>query len=275
MSKSVHLFIALALMLFAATFASAAQTGIMVEPLRVEVVDGKRYGQITVLNQSQDEPVVYSISKLAMRMNEDGTLYTPDVLSKRESIAQSMIRFSPRTANIPPGGRQVVRIAVRKPPNLPDGEYMSYIRVGPMGDPKAVKNANTDLPPDAAGITIAMRVGMRIPVIIYEGEPKVKTTLLGARLGVTEIGGPALEFKLKREGSYSSYVGLNAYAMINGKKELIASKPRVVTYLPQSTRTVLLPILNQSFTSGKILVEIHDYKDKAKKAIDSKEFFVK
>ncbi len=93
----------LSIFLFLTAFSSfgyAAGPGIMLEPLRVEFPEGKRYAIVTVFNQSHTEPVSYSISTLPLRMDENGGLYEPEEWTKRDFLTQSMIRFSPRTATI-------------------------------------------------------------------------------------------------------------------------------------------------------------------------------
>ncbi|SME97917.1 P pilus assembly protein, chaperone PapD [Desulfovibrio gilichinskyi] len=260
------------------SFASSAYavSGIMIDPMRVELDGNNRYAVVTVFNQSRKEPVTYSISTLPMRMREDGTLYIPKKMTKREMLAQSMVKFSPRTATIEPDGKQVVRVVIRKPPNLPEGEYFTYMRVGPIYDTakKDKKDSPPDLNTDASGIIIDMKVGMRIPIMIYQGEPKVTTTIDGLKMvkGQTE---DSIELKLKCKGNRSSYVGVSIYTMVNGEKKIIASKPRIVTYLPQETRFVVLPKLDKSFKNGKVTVELTDFNDRDKKIIDSKSYTIK
>jgi len=245
--------------------------GIMLEPLRIEIRDGHRYAKVTILNQSNVEPVVYNISTVTLRMNEEGALYEPEVPTKREVLTKSMIRFSPRTARLDPSGSQSVRIAIRKPPNLPDGEYMTYLRVGPLDTPETFKNAK-QLPATASSMTIKMQVGMRIPVIIYQGPSTTKSAVTAARLTYSEEGQPFIDLKLKRTGNRSSYIGTSVYSVINGEKKLIAHKRRTVTYFPLTSRTLTLPITESSFKGGTVLVELNDFNDKEKKVIDSREF---
>jgi len=159
--------------------ASAATGGIMLEPMRIELNENQRYATITVLNQSLDEKVTYNISTLPMRMNQDGTLFIPKKMTKREMISKSMLKFSPRTATISEGGQQTVRIVVRKPPQLPDGEYLTYIRVGPVNNQKKKKKEayNKKLPQNTSSLTVDFMVGMRIPVIVNQGTPNAVTTI--------------------------------------------------------------------------------------------------
>ncbi|MBI9113311.1 hypothetical protein [Maridesulfovibrio ferrireducens] len=261
---------------FSLASSAFAVGGIMIEPMRVELKNNQRYAVVTVFNQSIKEPVTYNISTLPMRMKEDGSLYIPKKMTKRELLAQSMVKFSPRTAIIDPGGKQVVRIVIRKPPNLPEGEYYTYMRVGPVTNPnkKAENHSPSDLNIDKGGVIIDLKVGMRIPVMIYQGTPKVVTTIDDLKI-IKGQDEDSLQLKLKCKGNRSSYVGVSIYTMVNGEKKIIASKPRIVTYLPQTTRIVVLPKLDKSFQRGSVTVELTNYNDRDKKIIDSKKFMIK
>lgn len=270
MSRLQHSILALLFILFSFSLAHAAP-GIMLEPLRIEVPDGQRYAKVTILNQSDIDPVAYNISTLPLRMKEDGSLFEPEVPTKREVLTSSMVRFSPRTAKLEPSGRQSVRIAIRKPPNLPDGEYMTYMRVGPIDTPESVAPKKA-LPAKASSMTIEMKVGMRIPIIIYQGASTTKSSVSAVRVRRTSNGTPFIDLKLDRTGNRSSYVGTSVYSINNGQKKLIASKMRTVTYFPLTSRTLSLPINDPEFKGGTVLVELNDFNDKEKKIIDSKEF---
>lgn len=247
----------------------------MLDPLRIELFDNQRSARATIYNQSPTEPTGYTISTQPRRMKEDGTLYKPTQLSKREVLAKSMFRFSPRSSEITPFGKQVIRIAVRKPPNLPYGEYFTYMSVQPVDATEKKRKKTTesmDEQPETAEIALKMRVGVSIPLIIRHGKILVKTTVQDVKKATTPNGKPAYLVKLNREGNCSSYVGVSIYGMLNGKDTLIAEVPRVVTYIPLSTRLVTLPLMVPEFEGRKIRVDITDFEDRDKKLLDSKEF---
>ena len=253
---------------------TAHANGIMIEPLRVEMKDGQRYAVVTILNQSKVDPVKYSISIVPLRMKKDGTLYEPEKKTKRELLTKSMIRFSPRSATIPPAGSQSVRIVVRKPPNIPAGEYMTYMQVSPLQVPN-LEARKTSVPSGASSIAINMLVGMRIPVIIHEGNPDVQSHVQAARFAKTVNGKPAIDLTIDRSGKKSSYVGISVYSVDSGEKTLIAHKPRLVTYFPLKSRNIVLPVTGAVRKGSKILVELNDYNDPDKKVIDSKMILLK
>lgn len=269
--------ICLPLLLALALCAPALANGIMLDPLRIVVPDGQRYAALTILNQSSAEPIIYNISTVPLRMQEDGSLYEPTTLTKREALTRSMLRFSPRTARLQPGGKQAVRIAVRKPPNLPEGEYMSYISVTPLDTPESVApklDHAASLAPKGSSMVVDVKVGMRIPVIIYQGSPSVQTAVSAVRAIRRKDGKAYLDLRLNRTGNRSSFVETSVFRVANGRKELIAHKDRTVTYFPLAARTLTLPISDPEFRGGRILVELRNYKDATQTVIDSKEFSV-
>lgn len=260
------------LIVFASVFlltSVAHANGILLEPMRVELKNGQRYATVTVLNQSMTEPVKYSISTTPMRMTKQGELVSPERPTKRERLTVSMVRFSPRSTVIPPGGSQAVRIVVRRPPNLPEGEYMTYMQVSPSEINPVVK-AKPDSSSAGSSLEVKMLVGMSIPIIFHEGSPKVSTTVQSARVKRTATGKPAVDVTINRSGKKSSFVGVSVYSVANGKKELIAHKPRLVTYFPLKARDYLLPANAPIHKGMKLLIELSDYNDPNKKIVDSK-----
>ncbi len=246
-------------------------TGVSISPVRQEIKDGQRYATVSLLNRATTTPVAYSISLVTLRMQENGKLYEPKAMTKREQIAKSMVKFSPKRASIPANGKQVVRLLARRPAELPEGEYMVYMRVTPSV--QIEKNTTTPTKPmDHVSTSITTVVGMSSPVIIYQGNPTSTSKLAGATLGVDEFGAPAIKVFIDRSGNRSSYPGVKIYSTAGGQKKLIAKRPRIPIFLPLKRRTQDIVFeKGVSFTGGPILIEMWDYEDPDKKIIDTME----
>lgn len=256
--------------------AHAANSGIMLDPLRVELRNGKRSAKVTVINISKTEPVGFTIRTQILRMDKEGASSVPQKLTKREAISMAMFRHSPRTAVIPPGGQQVVRIALRKPQNLPDGEYYAYMDVKPFdvkkrqkATPKASQKTNDS---SGLGLNINMLIGLRIPMVLRVGETSQKTSVVSIQKAQNKSGERGFFLTLTREGNQSSYTEVAIYANIHGEKQLIAHDRRLVTRLPLTSRTAFIPLTEKAFQHGTITVELTDVEDKDKKVYERKNF---
>ncbi len=150
---------------------------------------------------------------------------------------------------------------------------MTYMRVAPIDVPGgAVASAPSS---KGTSVSIDLRVGVRIPLIIYVGDGSAQTTVDDASLGRTLDGKRAIDVKLNRSGPRSSYVGVSVYSKKNDIKKLVAHNPRVVTFFPLESRIVNMPTTDDPFEGGVLQVEINDYNDPQRRVHSSKEFKVK
>ena len=82
--------------------------------------------------------------------------------------AKDWVRFSPRRTTLAPGETQTVRIFVRKPPDLPAGEYTARLLVQAI--PPSPKSGNTTGkdPNSVEGMSVNLDVvyGVTIPLHI-------------------------------------------------------------------------------------------------------------
>ncbi len=192
------------LMIFAVLTASATSAQARVDILpHILVIEGReRTTELTILNLSE-ELNRYGLKVIHYRQNEDGTykiLEAPlDPLFDPEQIA----RISPKEFTLEGGGRQKIRIAMRKPSDLPEKEYRFHlVATGyEIDDPKA--------PPPPGDISVSMKinVGVAIPVIIRHGDLSATGKLKDFNLKAasqTESGKPELAFTATREGNSST-----------------------------------------------------------------------
>ncbi len=251
-------FTCLLLLSFSAGASFAEMKGIMLSPLRVVLEDGKNYATVTVLNQSPNEPVIYSVRTRLLRMNENGDMKKPLKTTKREALAQAMVRFSPKKASLKPGGKQIVRIAVRRPPNLPDGEYYTYMNVTPTAK-EEIKSGQTG--GETVGMSVDMLVGVSIPIIIKQGNISSSAKILSVE---PEIIDKMKSFKVKiaRTGKASSYVGIYIFGKVNGEEKVIAAAKRVVTLVPLKERFKNIPLYEKDFKGGPIRVELREFQER-------------
>ena len=96
-------------------------------PTRIVFEGGVRKAKVSLLNTSS-EPNTYRIELVRKRMTESGEYQDVVEPGPGELFSDRMIRFSPRHVVLPPGRPQLVRLLLRRPAELADGEYLSYLR---------------------------------------------------------------------------------------------------------------------------------------------------
>lgn len=126
----------------------AVGKSILVAPVKLEFEGRTRTGTFKVLNRDS-EIVNYRIS------------FAPLIAKDKGENAKDWVRFSPRRVSLKPGQHQTVRVVVRKPPDLPPGEYTARILIQAI--PPVRK---TDESTDKIQVNLDIVYGVSIPIII-------------------------------------------------------------------------------------------------------------
>jgi P pilus assembly chaperone PapD len=247
----------IALSLASISMPALAGGDLLVAPTRV-VLDGPR-GTEVFLNNVGAQPATYRISMELKRMLPSGQVedVAPEAATEKEKSTLSMITYAPRRVTLAPNQPQAVRIGVRPPANLPDGEYRAHIlfrAIPDTSDPKPAAAA----PPQGLSIALTPIYGVTIPIIIRKGSLKVTAAISGiqkVRIDPTnnEIiaakpkakpgDAPAVDaisFTLARSGDRSTYGRIRVSKP--GVAKPIYEARGIAVYTEVSSRVVTLPI---------------------------------
>jgi P pilus assembly chaperone PapD len=199
-------------------FSSPAMAGtgdLLVAPTRI-VFDGAR-GTEVILNNIGDAPATYRVSLELRRMNKDGMLEDVAVGAANEVETKmiAMISYAPRRIVLVPNQPQAIRIGVRAPQGLPDGEYRAHMlfRAIPASKPATASTA----PSNGMSIALTPIYGVTIPIIVRQGALKATAGMSDARLERTAEGGGSLVLKLTRTGTRSTFGRIRVFKQGQGK----------------------------------------------------------
>ena len=230
---------AAALVSATSAFPANAQGDLLVAPTRVVINGGG--GAEVVLSNIGDKPATYRISLELRRMDETGDFdEVPEASANAsERAALDMVRYAPRRVTLLPGQPQAVRISVRPPEGLPDGEYRVHMnfRAVPSADP--VEAATADAA-QATGVSIKLVpvYGITIPVFVRKGRLEGQATLGAAQLVRSETGA-FIDLDMGRSGTRS------VYGEITGKDargQVVFSIRGVAIYSEVNRRKARIPL---------------------------------
>ena len=193
------------LYLFAITLLAipAAHARVDILPRKIVIEPRERGAELTVLNL-YDQPSLYRVSLLNYRQNEDGSYETLDHPLSEAFDPAKTIRFSPKQFTVEPGGRQKIRLSLRKPANLPEGEYRFHLL--------ATRFPTKDNQPEntkGIQLNMTMNVGVAIPIVVRHGQLSVEAAIDSAQIlppSQTKRNRPELLTTISRTGN-SSAVG--------------------------------------------------------------------
>lgn len=179
-------------------FAVDAHARIDMLPFRVIMEPRDRSGEVMVMNLS-NETRAFRANIINYRQKEDGTYEKLDDPLNPLFDPQDIVRMSPQSFTLGPQGKQRVRIALRKPADLPDGEYRFHFSAISF-------STSSERREDTENIAahMAMNVGVAIPIIVRHGDLTVESKLQDFELinaAESKTNKPELRFTATRSGT--------------------------------------------------------------------------
>ena len=249
------LYFAVIFFCFFTTQSNAWIKTVLLSPVRV-VIDKKKSASITIINTSNSKST-FRIEMVSMEMHENGILFQPEMIKPHAEKAIKMIKFSPRRVSLKPNGVQTIRLMVRKPYNLPKGEYRCQLRVTPLPSPPTKE---VDQHQKAINININYLVSTSIPVIIRHGD--ISKTIKVKEL---KLKNEELLISMERTGKKS---GLFNIEILQNNK-IIGKRERTAFYFPNKNLKIAVK-LNEPFNrQQRVKVRLVDLESENKKILDT------
>lgn len=217
---------------------NAGQAGIVLLPTRI--VLGPKERNITVMVKNNGNATgEYRVELVDMIMPESGTL--KELPSGDAYSAKPMLRISPRQMVLKPEESQNIRILVRKPRNLEDGEYRTHLRIKLVEDNVDAVEAS-DMQHDNLMIQVKPRFSLVIPVIFRHGKTTAHVAL--QHLALENKSTPLLHMVLVRSGNSSVIGDVDVeYKTPAGKLLRLQYFSGVAVYRPTPRRQVAIPLI--------------------------------
>jgi P pilus assembly chaperone PapD len=217
---------------------------LLVTPTRVLFEGNMPTTELALVNRS-DKAHTYAISFVQCRMSENGEIKeiekgTP--ADPNDRFADTFVRFTPRRVILEPRQVQMVRMMLRKPSDLADGEYRSHLSF------RLIPTAESAVKPDSVTRGIQIKLvpiyGVTIPVIVRHGSLSATARLSGLHIDSKgNQGKPALALTIEREGTRSTYGDIEALWKAPGSKELsVALIKGIAVYTPNAKRTMIVAL---------------------------------
>lgn len=237
---------------------------IMLAPTSLTIEGRDRSADLTIINNGSGKGS-YRIDVVSMRMQEDGPLVENKEGDPAPYSAVELFRVSPKRITLPPGSNQKVRLLLRLPPDLADGEYRAHLRVRAIN---ATEPDDGKAPPDlnlenddrgALSISVEPEFSVMIPVIIRHGQTTYRAEIQDIVRGKDYTGRDSINIRIGREGNRSAIGSLTVnYIDSNGHSYKVAHMVSAVIYRDIPQRVFRAPLrLPEGLTgigSGKLQV---------------------
>lgn len=232
-----------------------AQSDLLVTPYRVIFEKGKTLEELTVANTGKDT-ARYNIGFLQYKMADDGVL--KQIAEPEEGIlfADKYLRVFPRTVVLAPNEAQIVRVQVRLPAGLAEGEYRSHLYF--RSDVEEAPDMGDEVDTTKMGIRMIPVYGVSIPIILRNGDLNIETGIEKIAMLKDESGNPKISFDITRKGTMSTFGQIEVnHITPEGQKTLIGKLNGLAIYPPLSHRSITIPMApeeNLDLKSGKLQI---------------------
>jgi P pilus assembly chaperone PapD len=228
------------LFLFGAETMALAQEHARVDlaPRRVILSPRDRSGDFTLLNLGKAAGTI-KMDIIHYRQGSDGVYTELDGPLNPLFDPATVIRLSPRQFTLESEQVQKVRFSIRKPADLPDGEYRFHIRALRLADPGPIAPGDK-----GQKIVMAMNFGAAIPVIVRHGTVSVTATMDNISLVENGTGNkPELHFNINRSGNISTIGKMEALWQPQGREaQILGTMSNLNIFTEVDVRNVKMPI---------------------------------
>ncbi len=228
-------------------------------PTRILFEGRDRTAQVQVVNRGHAHGI-YRIEMIQMRMDEHGNLMEIDTPNENERFADRLIRYSPRQVELGPGDSQTIRLLLRKPAGLEDGEYRSHLLFYALPEESVGMDIERSVADSEDDFTIAIQMIFRIsiPVIVRHGSLPVEFTIQELSVNEEE-NNPVVHLLVERHGQRSVYGDLDIYyePVAGGETFLVGHSKDFVLYTSTTKRHFSLPLTipdDVEFANGQLHV---------------------
>ena len=201
------------LILFALAFTAALidfspANSLAVTVKRIIFEGNQRAEVLTIINNS-DQDETFRIGWIHYVMNQSGVLEPVDVEDLPENVmpAADMVRYSPRRVSVKARESQRIRILLRMPGGLEDGEYRSHLWIRTEPDVERLTRSGDEFRENSnskRSVSIEMLPGLTMPIIVRKGN--LDATAAIQNLQVSQSPGFVnINYDLVREGGRSIY----------------------------------------------------------------------
>jgi len=194
-------------------FSSYLQANILISPVKVTIEDRQRTSKIYLVNNSAKMQTYRLGWKNNTALKTGGYRLLSDAESQEFNTADSMIRFSPKQVTLKPHGKQTVKLAIRRPSGLAEGEYRSHLLLTAL--PPKVKASQ-----QPKGAHLNMIVSYSLPVIIKQGTGTATAKITDVSLYYdAKKHVSSIKIAMSKDAAYSINGDFNVYWAANNSAE--------------------------------------------------------
>lgn len=242
-----------------------AFANLMISPTRIVIEGRERYATVHLVNNGPVEKN-YSLEFVHNRvLPETGVYARVESLEEGVFDLSEHLVFSPRRVRLRPGGKQTLRLALRRPAEIPPGDHRVSLRFSAMS--VADLADEMDLEPLAEGqksASLTFNISYSVPIFLREGVPDIQPVIGDIRFERNESSGLLDAYvPLSRVPAESPY-GIIGYLYVyhideSGQQELVGEHMNTHVF-PEINSKTFRVLLTKDIASGSLRFVLRDWK---------------
>jgi len=245
----------LTLLIFIIALPTQALARIDIVPQKIIIDPRDRNSEFTILNLFNTTGK-FRVDIVSYKQDENGVYKKINAPLDITFDPKKIVRFSPRQFAIKPNGRQKIRLSIRKPGDLADGEYRFHI--------KAIRFADSSSDEEDT-VNLSMNMGVTIPVVVRHGKIFNKSKLTNASYIPPQQSNknrPEVHLEIERNGNISSIGSLDVYQNKKGQEKKIGTIKNANVFTEIDKRYFKIPLTQQPTNNSHLIVRYSDGKKK-------------
>jgi fimbrial chaperone protein len=229
-------------------FMNQAMADLLITPTRIQFSERDRSAKVSLVNTS-NQTRTYKIFWDEKYQKLDGQYVSFKIGEREFPSASKMIRYSPRQVTLKAGERQHVRLGLRRPKDLNNGEYRSHL----VFQAQPIKTSNRN--EKKTGIQLNLNLSFSIPIIVREGSIDVSSSISKVDLVTRRHDGKnytGAHIDIERQGKFSTLGNMKIYWKDTAAQpeRLIGIKNNVSIYPERATRKISFWFKDHPQSSG-------------------------
>jgi hypothetical protein len=226
--------------------ATPALADLQVFPTRLTIDSRARTGVFN-LRHLGNKTTRYRISPVFYKMGDDGALQKVEKPTLADNYAGDMVIFSPRMIALEPGKEQVVRIQVRRPVDLQEGEYRMHLQFETFDDVDAQEVGSGSDPEKGVNMALKAHRAIAVPILVQQGQVNAALEMKNPVVNANN----QLTMTLEKTGNRSAYGDLTVEYKADNEWQPLSELRGVAVYTDK--RSVSIPLANISAAKAALL----------------------
>ncbi|OUS04023.1 hypothetical protein A9Q81_06295 [Gammaproteobacteria bacterium 42_54_T18] len=222
---------------------SFAKNSFLVAPGRVDFDISKPTTQSFIITNNGDGNIRLSIKPIYIPIDSKslaaGSHIKPET-AKNEDITQ-FVRVAPRTLSLKPGQRRDIRISIRPPSSLSEGDYRTHLLVSMLETAQVIKGGESGA--DSLGMQLNIKMETAVAIYGRKGERNPELTVSCTRDQVTE----KLVLNIVNSSLWRFDGFIRAYNPNNPEKSIYENRLVSLRESKKSQNTNIIPSSNEDF----------------------------